>query len=501
MKVCLINPPWILPKRSEATVAFPLGIGYVASFLEARGVDVEIIDALALGFRSRVALNNQVVLVGLNFNSLKARIKSSGADVFGITCSFTSQSKVMHQVARIVKEVDSDVPVMVGGAHPSSLPEGCLADENIDFVVKGEGELAAAELIEALAGNRSIQDVRGIHYKASNGNLVYTGNRAPLDINTLPFPAYQLLPMKDYFEASKQGLAPHSVYAGTDRWADMITSRGCPYNCIFCSIHTVWGHKWRARSPENVVDEIELLVEKYKVRHISFEDDNLTLDIKRAEAICEEILKRGISITWDTPNGVRGDRLTPSLIKKMKRSGCVKLSIGIESGDEVFLNRAIRKALDLKRVEEIVPFIVKEGLYLSGFFIIGVPGENKKTIKATINYARKLARKGLVPTFFIATPLPATEMYKQAKLLKRIVKDEIESIDYIWGAEEKPLVRTKEYDPQDLLALRRKAYLITSMEMLIHKPDVVLRSFLSLARASGLQSILGLTMGRLIKGT
>ena len=256
MKICLINPPWRVPGGTEVHIGYPLGIAYIVSFVENNGFDVQIVDALALGFKNKYILGNGNQHVGLSYKTLKSILKSTDADVYGISSSFTAQSQVMHDVVRLVKEIDSDFPVVVGGTHPTSDPQECMADKNIDFVVQGEGELTVVELLGALDGRREIRSVKGVHYRTPHGDSTFTGTGKFMDINALPFPAYHLLPMDSYFKAVEYGLVPHSIFARKVRWADMITSRGCPYRCVFCSIHDILGRKWRARSAESVVDEI-----------------------------------------------------------------------------------------------------------------------------------------------------------------------------------------------------------------------------------------------------
>jgi magnesium-protoporphyrin IX monomethyl ester (oxidative) cyclase len=245
--------------------------------------------------------------------------------------------------------------------------------------------------------------------------------------------------------------------------------------CNFCSVNLVSGRKWRSRSPDNVLNELEYIVKKYGVKHIFFEDDNLTFDTARAEAIFNGIIDRGIDITWETPNGIRADRLTENLVDSMKKSGCSGLTIAVESGDQDFLYNTIKKNMDLKKLESAVNIIRNKGIDLSAFFIIGIPGETEKTVTKTIYFSRKLARKGVRPYFNIAVPLIGTEMYRDAKAKGYLIKEEPEPIDYLM-AMQKPLLRTEDYDPEKLLAWRKNAMLLAALELVIHNPSSLLAS-------------------------
>jgi anaerobic magnesium-protoporphyrin IX monomethyl ester cyclase len=287
--------------------------------------------------------------------------------------------------------------------------------------------------------------------------------------------------MHEYFKSGEMGLAPRSVTK--KRWISIITSRGCPYRCNFCSVHQVTGRKWRPRSPDNVLDEIEHVTKKYGVKHIFFEDDNLTFDTLRAETLFKGLIDRKINITWETPNGVRADKLTPNLVDVMKRSGCTGLTIAVESGDQDFLYNTIGKNLDLKKLEAAAKIIKDKKIDLCAFFIIGIPGETETTIRKTINFSRKLAKNGVRPYFNIAVPLMGTEMYLDAIAKGYLEKEKIEPADYLM-AMQKPLLHTKDYDPAKLLAWRKEAMMAAALELVIHNPSSLFASetFLRLKR-------------------
>jgi radical SAM superfamily enzyme YgiQ (UPF0313 family) len=260
--------------------------------------------------------------------------------------------------------------------------------------------------------------------------------------------------MREYFAAVKEIPLRGEVHKP---WTEILTSRGCPYNCVFCTHHIVWGKKWRGRSPENVVNEIEEVVKTYHVRQVDFLDDNMTLDPKRMEDICDLIVERKLKIEWFTPNGVRADTLSERLLTKMKKSGCKKIRVAPESGVQHVVDKIIKKNLDLKSVERAVALCKKVGIRVGCFFVIGLIGETKENIKETINFAYKLRKLGAESfVFSIATPIQGTELYEQAKqagFLRDCYSDEA-----LAAAE--PLIETPEFTANELRELCIQANLV-----------------------------------------
>lgn len=450
MRVCLINPPRIHPKCwGKPTVYQPWGIAYVAAVLEQEH-KVSIIDAPTEGWKNLEQVDETKYRVGLTNKQIADRIKQWSPDIVGINIPFSGWSKVAFDVVETVKGVDKDITTVLDGLHPTARTRECLSDPNVDFVVRGEGEQTISELVNALEQGKTADEfekIKGIGF-IKNGKNVITSPRPEIqDLDSLPFPARHLLPMETYFAAVKENPIRGVI---RKRWAIMTTSRGCPHECIFCSNHIVMGRKWRARSPENVIEEIEQLVDTYKIKQIDFYDDNMTLKKNRVIQICDMIKERRLDIEWYVPTGVRADTLDEELLTKMSAAGCKGLRIAPESGVQRVVNNVIKKNQDLKKVENAVVLTKKVGIKLGVFFILGLIGETKEDMQETINYAYKLRKLGAENFHFsIAMPLYGTELYEQAKqggFLRDGFSDES-----LAAAE--PLIETPEFTADELREL------------------------------------------------
>jgi anaerobic magnesium-protoporphyrin IX monomethyl ester cyclase len=455
MRVCLINPPRIQPKAwGKPNVFPPIGLAYVAAVLE-KAHEVCIIDAPTEGWKNLQDLDRATYRVGLNNTEIADKVKRWSPDVVVIEIPFSGWAKTAFEVASTVKGINKDIITVLEGQHPSARPEDCLANPNVDFVVIGEPENAIFELVDALGKEkRNLKKIKGIGF-VKNGVPVITSPQPLLeDLDSLPFPARHLLPMEEYNAAVKENPLRGEI---SKPWTIMITSRGCPYDCVFCTHHIVWGRKWRGRSPENVVNELEQVIKTYHVKQIDFLDDNMTLDRKRMKNICDLIVKRGLRIEWFTPNGVRADTLDEKLLKKMKRSGCKKIRVAPESGVQRVVDQVIKKNLDLRSVERAVVLCKKVGIKVGCFFVIGLIGETKEEIEETIKFAYKLRQLGADSFIFsIATPVYGTRLYEQAKrggFLRDCFSDEA-----LAAAE--PLIETPEFTADELRELCARANLV-----------------------------------------
>jgi anaerobic magnesium-protoporphyrin IX monomethyl ester cyclase len=453
MRVCLINPPRIQPKAwGKPNVFPPIAIASVAAVLEKQGHQVTVIDSPTEGWENLEELDATKYRVGLNAEVITSRIKDWRPEVVIVEIPFSGWSKTAFEVVSITKKVNKDTTVVVFGLHPSSRPEACLEDSEADFAIVGEPEITISELIEALQNRKNdFKIIDGLVFR-ENGKTIHTGKRAFIqDLDTLPLPARHLLPMEVYAEAVKQNPLRGEI---TKPYTIVVTSRGCPFSCVFCTHCIVWGKQWRPRSPKNVVDEVEHVIKNYGIKQIDFADDNMTWNPERMAQICDLIVKRGLKFDWFTPNGVRADTLDEELLQKMKRAGCKKIRVAPESGVQRVVTDIAKKNLDLKKVEYAIVAARKVGIKVGCFFVMGLIGETKADIEETICYAYKLKRLGAESfVFSIAMPLYGTAFYEQAKAGGYIREG---FCDFALAATE-PLVETLEFSAAEISELCMRA--------------------------------------------
>ncbi len=401
--VILINPPWFFAHERDIILSQNLGLGYLAAFLVEHGHKVTIIDALAEGVSNRrkiIEKKKSFLQVGLDYEKIAQKIPRD-ADFIGISAPFTNNASIVKELAKVIKGYFPTKPILLGGVYPSLTPVHAFCPE-IDYYVIGEGEIPLLEI----ASGVNPEQVQGVlAYGQSNKKIEKAKVIAKLD--TIPFPSRNKLPMSQY-------LSFCSPRKDKPKTASMITSRGCPYDCTFCSIHSITGYKWRMRSAKNVLDEVKLLVEKFGVEHIEFEDDNFTLDKKRAIAIFEGIEKINFEIkpvSWSTPNAVRIDSLDKKLLKIIKKSNCLSLNFAVESGDPALLEQMDKK-LNLDTVIYVTELCKQLDIKVNAFFMIGYPGEDHASFKKTLSLIKKLKRLGVENIYSTITrAYPGTKLY------------------------------------------------------------------------------------------
>jgi radical SAM superfamily enzyme YgiQ (UPF0313 family) len=461
-KIVLLRPPSCEVEGSRGhSMDIPLGLLSIAAVLEARHYDVAVYDCRVEGAdpAARRACGRGH-LVGASWEDIAAFLRRSSPDIVGISCPFTTQSEVALQLAEVVKRTNERILTVVGGPHASAQPETILERSPfVDLVVTGEGEYALAEIAEVCEGRRALSDVQGLVYRCEGTVIRNERRRAIRCLDDLPLPAYHLIDMEKYFAlkrtAADSDLArPRFDYRGSERSLAVITSRGCPFDCVFCSIHLHMGRRYRAHSARYVLDHLELLVTTYGVNHVHFEDDNLTLDRERFFQILDGIEKRGLQLTWDTPNGVRADTLDREILEKCKRTGCVYLIMGVESGDQDVLNHVIRKQLSIDTIFAVAERAQDVGIDLRSFFIIGFPGETLAQIRTTLEVALRLHRRYRVqPSLMFATPLLGTRLYDIC-CEEGYLQEPVTPASLATATSRRGIIATPEFSPDDLCALR-----------------------------------------------
>lgn len=404
MKILLINPPliWSESRRGEGIVP-PLGLLYIASQLRVHGYnDVELLDARALCF---------------NREEIKKEVIKKRPDIVGIT-SMTINADIAYKIALDIKQELPDVPMIYGGSHVSAIPlivlEECKA---IDYAVIKEGDFTIIKLLDVIKKGEGIENVQGIVYRKKD-KIIMTDIRKPVaDIDSLPFPARDLLQWDKYSRIVHSSLFSKKT---SKRFTGIITSRGCPFGCVYCD-KSVFGRNWRARSAENVIAEIVEVVKKYGVGDISFHDDLFTFDKERVFKICDGIQENGLDISWSA--SARVDTVNKEMLERMHKAGCDSIFFGFETGDSQILDN-IHKQTTLLQMEKAAKLCKEAGICVIGSFMFGLPGETRETARKTLEFAKKINCD--IAHFNITTPFPGSSLYSQLKNKNRI-------LIYDWG--------------------------------------------------------------------
>ncbi|MEK7064536.1 MAG: radical SAM protein [Patescibacteria group bacterium] len=413
MKILLIYPPETIYGPGIAAVTPPLGLAYLAAYILKFGYEVQILDTLAEG-KGQDKIIGKYHRFGLSEKKIKKWIADYQPDVVGISVMFTAFAQDALDVARLAKEVSKKIIVVLGGAHVSIDPKKTVMEKNVDVVVNGEGEVTFLNLLRALEGKSALSKVTGIAFRQGKKGVMTPPTPIVPDLDSLPFPARHLLPMEKY-------QSEHDPYNMRQPLTPIVTSRGCPAKCVYCSIHSIWGFGWRGRSPKNVVDELELLQKEYGIREVSLQDDSASLNKKRMAGICDEIINRKIDIRWTTPNGIAHWTLDKPLLEKMKKAGCYRITFGIESGNEE-QRRWIGKPYSLAQAKELTQYANKLGFWTLATNIIGFPYETKDQMQDTINFA--INSDVDFALFFRLGPRPGTPVYDVFKKEGWLPKDE-----------------------------------------------------------------------------
>jgi len=428
-KIILVNPNFrtkLGGDNSISSILPPLGLAYIASVLRTNDCDVNIID-----------MNAENLSVEETFNN----IRKDYPDLLGITCS-TPVSNQVNSVVNRIKEENKTIKIILGGAHPTSLPLEVMNNNNIDFVCVGEGENTISELCNALNNSKDISGIDGLVWRNMKGEVIINNRRSlPEDINSFPFPAIDLLPLDKY----------KSAYSKHEKFANILTSRGCPGMCIYCN-KQIFGFNVRMRTAANMFEEIKMLYDKYGYREFHIVDDLFTQDRKRVVEFCNIVIDSKLDICWKLGNGVRVGSVDLELLKLMKKAGLYSISFGIESGNQKILN-IMKKGQTVQMCRNAVEWANEVGLFIVGFFMFGNIGETESTMKETIELAKSLPLD--VAQFSILVPFPGTEVRKIIEEEGQILENDYSKYDNIDG---KMLFKHGELTPELVERIHKQAY-------------------------------------------
>ncbi len=418
MKTLLIRPPAkFIEGAIKPSISLPTGLLYLAAVLEQAGHAVSIYDAQINVDTPVSPAGDNTLHMGDSWEAVSQRISDERPRIVGISCMFSAQMENALRLAELVKRIDGGITTIIGGSHASARPQDFFNKTRaIDIACIGEGEFTLREIVERLKTGLDVSSVPGTAVRDGETARINADRPRNADLDSIPLPAYHLIDLEDYFRLYARGYTdrpiPHAN--GFERSVSMITSRGCPYKCIFCSVHLHMGRAWRPHSVPYVKRHIELLREQYRVRHIHFEDDNISLNTERFQGILE-LLKAGKpKLTWDTPNGLRVDTLSREILVLCRDSGCVYLIFGVESGNQAVLSNIVDKHLDLETVIRASSWAKAIDLNVMAFYVIGFPGETPAQMMDTVHFALRLQDEyGVTPNMFVATPIPGTRLEQE----------------------------------------------------------------------------------------
>lgn len=450
MKILLVNPPaenlvkTFAPDSITEEMGFypPMGLLYIATHaLKVHGdrFKVEVLDAQ---------------VERMNYEGLRAYLEAHKPDVVGVSC-MTFLLLDALKVARLAKETNPGAHVIVGGTHPTIYPAEMASQPEIDSVVIGEGEITFTELLEALSRGNDLSGVKGVGFRR-NGKVVINPAREFIqDLDGLPFPDRKLLPYKNYYNL---------LGKGKEVMTSLLTSRGCPHQCTFCTSKD--GRTCRMRSPESVVREIEECL-GLGITDFDIIDDTFTINRKRIMAIADGIISRGLKITMDVR--ARVDQVDQEVLDLLAEAGCNRIRFGVESGSPEVL-KTLKKGIKLEEIRSAFRLAKKAGIVTFAYFMLGSPGEREKDIEASIRLAKEIDPDYV--QFLITTPFPATELYRQA-LEKKVLQSDIWQ-EFSAHPQDEFTARwwTEFFSPKELERWQRKAHL-----RFYYRPRYILRQF------------------------
>ncbi len=434
-KISLLFPPgkvWIRPDGTPAArkhCSPPIGLAYLASNLEKHKYKVQVIDALVDGFEDEI-YEEPFIIYGLSPEKVAKKVKAFNPDVIGISVLFSMTISEVYKMCKALKKELPNTPILLGGQHPTGAPLDVMKRPYVDYVISGEAENTLIKFMEALNGKISFDEVKQLYYKKFNGEIIHTNsltnvkpmvegkgwnyyNRkdsaVPEDLDALPYPAWHLFNMEGYW---KSNIRTGGGNAKTDRYAVMLSTRGCPHTCTFCTSPLASGYKaYRKRSNECVIDEIKWLKEKYGVGEIQFVEDNFFVSKKRAKSLMKDLAREFPDMYFQSTGGTEVNALDDEMIELMAKSNFYHAILAIEAGDPEVQKNSVDKEVKLDRLPHIIEKLKEHKIDTKALFMIGFPGETREQIQKTVDLALNC---GILDfNLSIVTALPGTPLYDE----------------------------------------------------------------------------------------
>lgn len=459
-KLLLVSPPaFTFRTPRDVNPLPPMGLGYLASVAEGLGIELKILDCLMDGWNHEEDINDQLIRVGLSEKDIEDRLGDYRPDMVGVNCQFSRQYRIYHSLFALIKRVNPEIITIAGGPHTTVCPEEVLRDPYCDLIISGEAEESFKELIVAINGSGDTASINGLGWKRAGQLHINSKEKLIANLDSITFPAYHLMDLERYFGLSESHGVRHRK-----RFAPIITSRGCPAECVFCSAHKVWGRHYRVRSVNNVLREMRLLKDVYDIEEIMFEDDNVTANPKRAKELFRRMVEEKFDFLWDTPNGVGVWAMDEEMIDLMKASGCIKLNFPVESGSQQVLDSIIRKPLKLEKVKRLMQYCRKIDLETGMFLVAGMPGEKIEDIWKSFRFAAEC--RSYSPHISVATPYPGSKLFDDCIKNNYFARDF--SLDDLFI--KSFMIKTPDWDEQVLRRTILKGYLYLKLNEIVREP-------------------------------
>lgn len=382
----------------------PVNLLALASYLKEKNINCKIYE-LGIFDLTKIIIERDRIRCGISDDEITKIIENENPKIVGIGCMYSIHYTDVISITRLIKAISKDIKIVLGGNHATTFSKTILKEPSLDFIVREEGERTFYELCKAvLLESDNFKDIKGLSFKDNNGDIIHNQDRELIkNLDELPPVDYSLIEVKKYTDIVSNDYIMRSPAIG------IVTSRGCPGRCVFCTVKAVWGRTWRGKSAERVIGEIESLYYNYGIREFSFLDDSVSLNKERWNRICDEIIRRKIDIRWTTPNGIAHWTLDRPTLNKMKRAGCYRITFGIESGSEQ-TRKFIGKPYPLSQARDLIRYANRIGMWTICTNIIGFPFETKEAIDETIEFAKKSGTD--FATFYLLSPNFASDVYE-----------------------------------------------------------------------------------------
>ena len=408
-KVMLINPQGKITltehgSRERKLAVPPLGLAYLGAQLRRFDFEVDILDTLIEGYEHEETFES-TILYGLPEDKIRDRIRVFNPDMIGVSCLFSNRGREALRLCQIAKEEIPDAHVILGGQHPSGYPSLVL-NPFVDYLMYGESEDSLIELIESVNSNGDLKKVDQL-VLVDKGLIWRSPNMRLPDVHTLPLPAWDLINLEKYWAV---GLADYEIKEENEKkFMVMISSRGCPHDCFFCTAPMMTERRFRERAIPEIIKEISGYVENYGTREIHFWDDNFFINKKRVKELLKELIKEFPTLSFQVPSGSEINALDEEVIDLMAQAGFKKLFMAVESPNEEIQEDYVDKRVNLSRIKQLVTKLRQVGIISEGSFMVGFPHETKKQVDATFQKAQEFGFDRI--SISIVNPLPGTPLY------------------------------------------------------------------------------------------